>query len=424
METAQARSATPTVYIHVGEPKTGTTFLQQVLWTNKEELRDAVGLMMPGARSMAHWRAAQDLRQVPQIPNDPVGPHKGSWDRLIRQALRAPRSAVISHELLAAVNAEQAERAVRSLASAQVHVVLTVRDFATLIPAEWQETIKHRSTRSWEDWLADVIDHEAVAPDRRVYLFWRMHDTVEILRIWGALLPPEQVHVITVPPRGSAPGLLWQRFAGVIGVDPAVVDTARARSNASLGLADVELLRRLNAALPPELPDWFYMRNVKDVLAHGALAGRAGRPRPLRLPPERTAWVREHAEHVIAEIRAAKYDIVGDLQELLPRSSVEPVATPAAVPAEKMLDASVVAMTALLRELGKTQGVYDRQSTQAGAGAARRPVGPVGRVKARVLALSEHNTALFRVRRAYWHLANAGRHLRSTARPESSPSGD
>src|SRR4051794_14148798 len=102
------------------------------MWSNREELAPQ-GLLVPGARPMAHWRAAQDLRQVPQIPNDPVGPNKGAWDRLARQALQAPRVAVISHELLAAASPEQAEHGVRSLEPAEVHAVLTVRDFATLL---------------------------------------------------------------------------------------------------------------------------------------------------------------------------------------------------------------------------------------------------------------------------------------------------
>src|ERR687887_208931 len=240
---------TRSVYMHVGEPKTGTTFLQQVMWANKAELLEQ-GVLLPGPRPMAHWRAAQDLRDVRQFENDPVGPNKGAWDRLARQALRAPRVAVISHELLAEASEEQAGRAVRSLEPAEVHVILTVRDFATLIPAEWQETIKHRNKRAWDDWVADIIDRESPLADRRRFLFWRMHDTLEILRIWSAQLAPERVHVITVPPRGSAPGLLWERYAGVLGVDPTAADLAVARSNVSLGLAEVELLRRVNAALP------------------------------------------------------------------------------------------------------------------------------------------------------------------------------
>jgi hypothetical protein len=412
------------VYVHVGEPKTGTTFLQQVLWTNKEELLEA-GLLMPGPRPMAHWRAAQDLREVPQIPNDPVGPNKGAWDRLVRQALRTPKVAVISHELLAAATAEQAERGIRSLSAAQVHLVLTVRDFGTLLPAEWQETVKHRNTRAWSDWLADVIDREAVAPNRRAFWFWRVHDTIEILRMWGAQLPPERVHVITMPPRGSAPNLLWHRFAGVIGIDPALADTGRARSNASLGLAEVELLRRVNGALPKELPGWFYMRNVKDALAHGALAGRPSALPRLALPPDRRPWAVAHAEEVIAELRAAEYDIVGDLDELLPPPEQDRIADPSDVTAEQMLDGAVVALTALLGVVAKSQGL---QADGAPSAVPGRPVEEssrsAGPVRARLIRLSERNRTLFRVRRAYWHLANAARQLRSSARPGPSASGN
>ena len=65
--------------------------------------------------------------------------------------------------------------------------MLTVRDMASLLPAEWQETVKHRNDRGWEDWLADVIDRESVDPDRRQWWFWRVHDTLAIL---GSLGPP------------------------------------------------------------------------------------------------------------------------------------------------------------------------------------------------------------------------------------------
>jgi len=421
------RPGAPRVFVHVGEPKTGTTFLQQVMWTNKDELAEH-GLLLPGPRPMAHWRAAQDLREVPQIPNDPIGPNKGAWDKLVRQALRAPRLAVISHELLAAASAEQAERGIRSLDGAEVHVVLTVRDMGTLLPAEWQETVKHRNTRAWEDWLADVIDHEAVDPDRRQFWFWQVHDTMQVLRIWAALLPPERVHVITMPPRGAAPDLLWQRFAGLLGIDPAAADTARARSNASLGLAEVELLRRLNAALPEEVPGWFYMRNVKDALAHGSLAGRRSGLGRLELPADREKWAREHAEQLIADLRGAGYDVIGELDELLPRPVGPTPAKPSdATPAE-MLDAAVTAMTTLLGELGKTQGLSApasaAQPAEAPASAAGAPPAPApapaGRLKARFIALSQRNATVFRVRRTYWHAANAVRNLRSAVRPPSS----
>jgi hypothetical protein len=412
--TGQRTGGSPRVFVHVGEPKTGTTFLQQVMWTNKAELLTQ-GLLVPGQRPFAHWRAAQDLREVEQIPNDPVGPHKGAWDKLVSAALKAPRTAVISHELLSAVDQRHAERGVRSLDGAEVHVVLTVRDFGTLIPAEWQESVKHRSTREWTAWLGDIIDDESGQPDRRRFWFWRVHDTIEILRVWSTLVPPERVHVITVPPRGAEPGLLWRRFAGVLGIDPAIADLGRARTNESLGIAEAEVIRRLNEVLPEDLPNWFYMRNVKDALAHGALAKRRSSLGRLELPPDRDKWARTHAEGVIAELRAGSYDIVGDLDELLPAPPTGTGAQVSDAGTEEMLGAAVAALTALLREIAKTQGV--RSDPAAPPAPAGEPATRVDRLKARLIQATEEHPVLHRLRRGYWHLANAARHLRSTARP-------
>ena len=125
-----------------------------------------------------------------------------------------------------------------------------------------------------------MIDRESADADRRQWWFWRVHDTLAILDIWSRQLPAEHVHVITTPPPGSASGLLWQRFASLLGIDPGGVDLTRARPNASLGMPETEFLRRLNQALPDEVPDWFYMWNVKEAVAHQALADR---PREGRL---------------------------------------------------------------------------------------------------------------------------------------------
>jgi hypothetical protein len=238
---------------------------------------------------------------------------------------------------------------VRSLQPAQVHIVLTVRDMATLLPAEWQETVKHRNSRSWEDWLSDVIDRESVDADRRQWWFWRVHDTLAILRQWAGHVPPERIHVVTNPPRGSAAGLLWERFASLLGIDPGCADLSRARPNASLGMAETEFLRRLNQALPgPDaVPDWFYMWNVKETVAHRALADRPSGGR-LVLPAERDAWAKEQAETLIGGLRASGYQIAGDLDDLRPPQVTQPPASPSDQPAGAVLDAAVQAAAALV----------------------------------------------------------------------------
>jgi hypothetical protein len=369
--------AVPRVIVHIGEPKTGTTFLQQVMWRNRGELA-AAGVLLPGHHPQDHFRAQNDLRDVEKLPSDPAGSWAAEWDVLALQAREAAGVSVISHELFCAADAGQAERAVRSLRPAEVHVVLTVRDMGSLLPAEWQETVKHRNDRTWSGWLHDVIDTESVAPDRREYWFWRVHDTMAILAAWSRHVPPENVHVITVPPQGSGNALLWERFAGLLGIDPASADTSRARPNASLGVPEIEFLRRLNQSLSPEIPDWFYMWNVKETLAHQTLAAR---PRAARLvlPADRAAWAADQAEALIAALKESRYDIIGDLDELRPRPASDPALEPDQTPAADLLEPALEAAAAAV--LHHYRRLYPATAPQRAPATAR---GLVSRVESKV----------------------------------------
>jgi hypothetical protein len=393
----------PRVFLHIGEPKTGTTFLQHVMWRNRSELA-AQGVVLPGHHPQDHYRASQDLRGIPKLASDPAGSWSGEWEILARQARQAPSVAVISHELFSAADAEQAERAVRSLEPAEVHVVLTVRDMATLLPAEWQETVKHRNAKGWEDWLADVIDRESHAADRRQWWFWRVHDTLAILGIWAR-------------PPGSDSGLLWQRFAALLGVDPGSVDITRARSNSSLGLPEIEFLRRLNQALPDEVPDWFYMWNVKEAVAHRALAARPREGR-LALPAGREDWAAKQAEILIAALGGSRYDAAGALSELRPPPVSQPAVSPAGQPAELVLDAAVHAAAALVvnqyhkaHPAARPQPSVDRQRGLVGR--VESTVASSPRLKRTVRELSSRFPLVRRLRIVAWRRMErqrAGRH--------------
>jgi hypothetical protein len=407
----------PKVFLHIGEPKTGTTFLQQVIWRNRAAVGDQ-GVVLPGHHPQDHFRASQDLRGIEKLDSDPAGSWAGEWEILATQARRAPRAAVISHELFSAADSHQAELAVKSLQPAEVHLVLTARDMATLLPAEWQETVKHRNASSWEDWLSDVIDRESVAPDRRQWWFWRVHDTLAILDLWSRHIPADRVHLITVPQRGADPGLLWQRFAGLLDVDPASVDLTRARANASLGLAEVEFLRRLNQQLSAELPDWFYMWNVKEALAHQALAGRPVGAR-LVLPGSRLGWAQEHADALISGLRASAYDIVGDLEELRPQAPAEPAENPADQPPEQILDAAVQAAAALvLNQYQKAHPAARPQKGLIGRGAlAERVESTVAAspwIKRTVRELSSRHSSVRQLRILAWRALERSRTRRSS----------
>ena len=97
------------VYLHIGEPKTGTTFIQQAMWRNRVELA-AQGVVLPGHHPQDHYRASQDLRGLEKLPTDPAGSWTGEWEVLASEAQQAGKTAVISHELFSAADAAQAGR--------------------------------------------------------------------------------------------------------------------------------------------------------------------------------------------------------------------------------------------------------------------------------------------------------------------------
>src|SRR5689334_958549 len=119
--------ARPQVFLHVGSPKTGTTFLQDVLWTQRRTAREQ-GLLLPGRRFHDHFLATLDVRGLADQPGYPAEA-KGTWARLVEQSLAWDGTVLISHELFAGATAEQASAAVASLSPrADVHVVVTARD--------------------------------------------------------------------------------------------------------------------------------------------------------------------------------------------------------------------------------------------------------------------------------------------------------
>jgi hypothetical protein len=412
-------SKRPVVYLHVGEPKSGTTFVQQVMWSNRDELARQ-GVLLPGAHAQDHFRANQDLREVPQAADDPTGSHVGEWNLLVKQALHADRAAVISHELLAAATEEQAARGLASLADAEVHVVVSLRDFESLLPAEWQETVKHRNQQTWETWLARVMKHDVGGKPGQARWFWRVHDTPEVLRRWTQGVPAEHVHVVTMPRPGAPPDLLWKRFASVLGVDPAPFDLSAARANTSLGLAEVEMLRRLNVALGRDgVGTFFYAVNVKERLAHDYLAKRPASLKPL-MSEEARAWAHARCAQVVASLRGSGFQIVGDLGELLPRPAAAPAsrggATKAAatgdVPAEDVLDAAIGALATVLHNQYEPPPPAPQESRLVDVGTGR--FAPSRKTTKRLRELSNRYPAVARLRVWVWRMTERSRGRRKS----------
>jgi hypothetical protein len=361
------------VYFHVGAPKTGTTFLQGVMRHNREALRKQ-GVLYPGATARDHLHASQVVRGVTKHPRRLD--RAEAWDRLVAELAEWPGVGIISHEFFGMATEEQARAAIERLAPAEVHVVLTARDYVRQFAADWQESLKMGLDLTLDDFLRRADRNRLPRP-----WGWNAHDIVGTLERWGAALPPARVHVVTVPQAGAPRDLLLRRFCSVVQVDPDTLDLGAAFSNQSLGVVQAELLRRLKPRLAapldeaPERHRW-----LRGYFAHDVLLAQRGARFTLR--PEQAEVLSARGSNAIEAIRSAGYDVVGDLDELVPTPTDPVLRHPSDVSDAEVLDSALVAIERMLTDVRTLTLQRDRMRARA----AKRVAPRVGRRLRRALS--------------------------------------
>jgi hypothetical protein len=398
-------------FIHVGAPKTGTTYLQGVLWRNQAALA-AAGVQVLGKGRGDHYRAGHDLREIPFDPRDPRMDWTGAWDIVARLAADCPApSVVISDEHLASLTPEQARRAVEGLAPREVHVVYATRNLPGLLPSEWQEYVKHGSVHDYPTWARKVLRHPRTGPGK---WFWSVHDPVDVVRRWSTVVPLAQIHVITMPPPSAGPDELWRRFAQVLGVEPSVATDFDVAANPSLGYAETEVLRRVNLSLPDDFPRWHYVGLVRDMFAAKILSAQPSKGRP-KLPAELERLVAKRSELGRTGLAESGCEIVGDLDELAaPASSASDSESDAASvgasdgarpTSAELLDISVRSSADLIVRMARMRDERRRSESRFRAQMQSRPA--VRRLRGRLIAMEQNNRAAARL--GDWYRSARGR---------------
>ena len=302
------------VFLHVGLPKSGTSYLQKLLTANRAALAGEAGLLFPGESWSEQVLAVRDVRNLfdPSMRKRVVG----SWQRLVDEVTAWQGDAVVSMEWLCAAGDEQIDRIVGSFGEREVHVVFTARDLARTLPAAWQEFMQNRQTWTWEEFLAGVRDPDGTSTGGRA--FWAQQHLPRLLERWCRHVEAGRVHLVTLPQPGADRDLLWQRFATLLGIDPGVCRTEGLGGNESLGLESAELMRRINLRLEElavgRRPNPFF----KHRLAKDVLAARRAEESTLSLSPEAQSWIGEVAERHIELVAGQQVEVVGDLAELRP----------------------------------------------------------------------------------------------------------
>lgn len=300
------------VFLHVGTPKSGTSYLQDKLTANADGLSHQ-GIGYARTRDGDHFEAALDLIEKPWAGQLELA--RGQWDALAARTVATDDDGVISHEILAAAKPAQVARAVASFPDREVHVIVTARDLARQIPAEWQEKIKHRGWVSFADFSRRVTSSRRTPPST---WFWRVQDLRGVLQRWSTAVPAERLHLVTLPPRGAPADTLWNRFGSVLGVDPGAPYAESTVANASLGIAEIRTLRRLNFMLHEAgVTRDTYVDLVREHLVRNVLAVRQDKRTP-QCSPALRSFVEEVTGSWTEWIRASGIDVVGHLYDLTP----------------------------------------------------------------------------------------------------------
>ena len=334
--------------LHVGAMKSGTTFIQSRLFAHRDELQER-GVRVPGRRRRSQVLAVQQLLRG-------GGP---MWDKHAAAVSRHVGTSVVSMELLGPAR-EDVVTALRGSVDAEVDVVITARDLNRSIPAMWQETVQNGRSWGWRDYVAGArVDRPSArqgAPETEPgRAFWIQQDLVRMAGTWASVFGPERVTVVTVPPPGAPPELLWERFGPIVGPELDGL-TSAPEPNESLGAASASAVRRVNelldaAGLP--FPQGHQLR--KRLLTKQVLAARKSAEPAIGLGVQ--PWVSQEADVQRAGLVELGVRLVGDWADLTPVDV--PGIDPETLDDGEVGEAALAGLAGLLAALTRTAGDPD-----------------------------------------------------------------
>jgi hypothetical protein len=293
------------VILHVGPAKTGSTFLQHLLWINQDLLRSQ-GFLEPSGYEGEMWAAANDVQGGAHI-HFPMPEAAGAWQRICERIAEFDGPVILSQEIFALSNDHDIRRMCASLAPRPIVVIVHARNLAELIPSAWQENIKAADPAlSWPDFLVK---------QRRTRLSWS--DAAAIVERWRLLAPVSEAHVVVVPPKTSARDVLLHRFGVAAGIDVSCWRDDHRASNRSLDRVQAEAIRLLNWRSSGFLPQVAQRHLIQRFLLPAMPPPDANYE--IKMPYSERAWVLHETDRRIRELARCGASIHGELGELVPR---------------------------------------------------------------------------------------------------------
>jgi hypothetical protein len=311
------------VLLHIGTFKTGTTAIQGALFLARSQLAEH-GVLHAGEEDERQPMAAVlALRGRRPLVGNPM-PLIEQWEGLVAQvAAASDMRVIVSSEHLADADVETARRAVRELGGPRVHVVVTLRPLAKILPSQWQQYVRNQATFTYDRWLDGILRKPPY--NKPTPTFWQRHSHDVLVERWASIVGPENVTVIV--PDESDREFLLRTFEELVGLPSGLLEQDKEAENRSLTLGEIELVRQLNFDFKRRRwSDAQYKQLVRHGFATYLQTTRIPRPDEPRITTPQ--WALDRA----AEIGAATAEklptlgvrIIGDISTLGARLVEEP----------------------------------------------------------------------------------------------------
>ena len=315
--------------LHIGPHKTGTSSLQGAFHLARPKLAaQSVHYAGPSRQPMQAAHAVVGTKRLHEHPSIE------RWDGLLREIRGSEaKRIVISSEAFAAGNSAAVRRVVTDLDPSRIHVAITLRPLARIMPSQWQQFVQGGSVTPFEDWLTATL----ADTDPRRGGFWRRHRHDRLVKRWADVAGIDRLTVVVVDDRDH--DLVLRRFEQLTGLsDGTLVEDRRVREpldDAARDRGGPRVQRRLQRSRARSAPP-----GSRDARRRGP-DHEAGQARPAWPKVEMPRWALQQVGalqlEMIDAIAASGVRVIGDLETLTaipPLDSAPEHLAPVSIPPE------------------------------------------------------------------------------------------
>ncbi|GAA4720838.1 hypothetical protein GCM10023216_07350 [Isoptericola chiayiensis] len=359
--------------LHIGLMKTGTTSLQNAAAALRPQLLQN-GVRYPG-RSTNHRSAVNDF--MGHSWGWGTTPVAGAWSKVKAEIDADLENRIwLGHEFGANADDETAARWRDELGD-RAHVVVTLRNYAALLPSVWQQTTKEGDRWPFDEWLAGVLSDD---PSDELRPFRDRHDQGRVVSRWAQAFGPENVTVVVVDK--SSPDLLFDAFERMLDLETGLLASAPLdgkSTNRGMSIEESEFLRVLNLTLREELTWHEYCKWLRDAASTALLRRRQPGEHDTRfvLPTWAADAAHERSLEFVDAINRSGVRVIGELDRLSTevRAAQAPPLGADVVPIDAAAEALLGVIRQGRRDETRLKEARRRIKSLEKAAAAHRPSG-------------------------------------------------